>query len=217
MTDTSKEAVERPEMARAVGDVLRDIERAAANGEELADLIYDLARITKSVCAALDAAEAERQKMERENQLQAEEIDRTRRRSDKWQSMVLDCEEYLKPGETPRQRMDRDHAESLALMNLYQAALERAEAAEAEKRTAVAAERERYLVMARELKSEPSTGDAAFDAGWDGACDEMMARIRALSDTDALAEYTEKVRAEAFKEGVEGGFAAAIRQETNDG
>jgi hypothetical protein len=43
--------------------------------------------------------------MERENQLQAEEIDKTRRRADKWQSMVLDCEKYLKPGETPY----RDH------------------------------------------------------------------------------------------------------------
>jgi hypothetical protein len=49
------------------------------------------------------------------------------------------------------------------------------------KKLVEAAERERYLVMARKLKSEASTGDAAFDAGWDGACDEMMARICALS------------------------------------
>jgi hypothetical protein len=64
--------------------------------------IRALRKLTEFLSAALDVAEAEKQQMERENQLQAEEIDKTRRRSDKWQSMVLDCEKYLKPGETPR-------------------------------------------------------------------------------------------------------------------
>jgi hypothetical protein len=140
MAQINKEAEERPEMARTVGDVLRDIERAAANGEELADLIYDLARITKSVCAALDAAEAE-------------------------------------------------------------------------KRAAVAAAHEEAERRARYYERIiPRSDRAAYGLGRAEAADA----IRALSDTDALAEYVERVRAEAFKEGVEAGFAAAIRQETND-
>jgi hypothetical protein len=167
------------------------------------------------VLDALDAAEAEKQQMERENQLQAEEIDKTRCRSDKWQSMVLDCEKYLKSGETPRQRMDRDHAESLALMKLYQAALERAEAAEARERAAVAAAYEK-----------------AADRAWKDSGPTLRKAIRALSDTDALAEYVEKVRADHAKialsfitpdmhpdslvKWVCEQIAAAIRQETND-
>lgn len=76
-------------------------------------------------------AKARIEELERENQLQAQEIDKTRARADKWQGMVIDCEKYLKPGETPRQRMDRDHADVLALMKLLEKEKYRAEAAEA--------------------------------------------------------------------------------------
>jgi hypothetical protein len=86
MTQIDKEAVER--LAKACEGTM-----------------WIEANTLRALCAALDAAEAEKQQMERENQLQAEEIDKTRRRADKWQSMVLDCEKYLKPGETPY----RDH------------------------------------------------------------------------------------------------------------
>ena len=72
------------------------------------------------------------ERLEREAELQAQEIDKTRRRADKWQSMVLDCEEYLKPGETPRQRMDRDHADVLALIKLLEASRRKSEWLEAE-------------------------------------------------------------------------------------
>jgi predicted Zn-ribbon and HTH transcriptional regulator len=158
--------------------------------------IRALRKLTEFLSAALDAAEAEKQQMERENQLQAEEIDKTRRRADKWQSMVLDCEKYLKPGETPRQRMDRDHAESLVLMKLYQGALERAEAAEAEKHAAVAAalvdagaylqgRAENYYTSVGEAQSAVRTFASAIPD-----------YLEDISDTDALAEYAEKVRAE---------------------
>ena len=68
---------------------------------------------------------AEIEMLIREAELQAQEIDRTRARADKWQGMVLDCEEYLKDGETPRQRMDRDQADVLGLMKLLQREKER--------------------------------------------------------------------------------------------
>ena len=32
--------------------------------------------------------------------------------------MIAECAMYLKPGETPRQRMDRDHADVLNLMKM---------------------------------------------------------------------------------------------------
>jgi septal ring factor EnvC (AmiA/AmiB activator) len=183
--------------------------------------ITDIEGTLRALRAALDAAEAERQKMERENQLQAEEIDKTRRRSDKWQSMVLDCDEYLKPDETPRQRMDRDHAESLALMKLYQAALERAEAAEARERAAVAAAYEKAAAEVQEWAELVGVQNSPLPDA-----------IRALLDTDALAEYVERVRAKAYREGWRFAYRqwentgsvpdpeytpAAIRQETNDG
>ena len=33
-------------------------------------------------------------------------------------ALVAECADYLKEGETPRQRMDRDHADVLALMEM---------------------------------------------------------------------------------------------------
>lgn len=63
---------------------------------------------------------ATRPHVDPEAKLQAEEIDKTRRRADKWQSMVLDCGEYLKPGETPAERIEREINDCLALMKLLE-------------------------------------------------------------------------------------------------
>lgn len=86
-----------------------------------------------------DAIQSRIKALERENKLQAQEIDKTRRRADKWQGMVIDCEQYLKPGETPRQRMDRDCADVLSLMKLLEKEKYRAEAAEVKLEKAVKA------------------------------------------------------------------------------
>jgi len=53
-----------------------------------------------------------------------------------------DCAIYLKDGETPRQRMDRDHADGLALMGLLAKEKARVEAAEAKVAALVEALRE---------------------------------------------------------------------------
>lgn len=98
-------------------------------GDELQELAEDIARgalniswrDTESAARRVAEHSADRiGQLEPEAQLQAQEIDKTRRRADEWQSMVLDCEKYLKPGETPRQRMDRDHADVLAMMKLLE-------------------------------------------------------------------------------------------------
>jgi hypothetical protein len=39
-------------------------------------------------------------------------------RAEKAEALVAECAEYLKEGETPRQRMDRDHKDALMLMEL---------------------------------------------------------------------------------------------------
>ena len=87
----------------------------------------------------MDKAADRIEQLEREAELQAQEIDKTRLRADKWQSMVLDCEEYLKPGETPRQRMDRDHADVLGLIKLLEASKQKSERLEAKLAKAVEA------------------------------------------------------------------------------
>ena len=47
------------------------------------------------------------------------------------QAKIAECEEYLKQGETPRQRMDRDHADVLSLMRLLGREKQRVELATA--------------------------------------------------------------------------------------
>ena len=44
------------------------------------------------------------------------------------EELIAECEEYLKQGETPRQRMDRDHADVLGLMRLLAREKQRTEA-----------------------------------------------------------------------------------------
>ena len=102
------------------------------------------------------------ERLEREAELQAQEIDKTRRRADKWQSMVIDCEEYLKPGETPRQRMDRDHADVLGLIKLLETEKRKSERLEAQ------------LVKATELLIQ-TTEENLWNAYHSGHCDEADA------------------------------------------
>ena len=68
----------------------------------------------------IEELEAKNARLETEAKIQAEEIDKTHRRADKWQSMVLDCEEYLKFGETPVERIEREINDCLALMKLLE-------------------------------------------------------------------------------------------------
>lgn len=80
----------------------------------------------------IEELEADNERLETEAKLQAEEIDKTRRRADKWQSMVLDCGEYLKPGETPAERIEREINDCLALMKLLEKKQMRIQELEAE-------------------------------------------------------------------------------------
>lgn len=52
-------------------------------------------------------------------------------RAEAAEALIADCADYLKEGETPRQRMDRDHKDVLALMDLLAKEKMRREAAEA--------------------------------------------------------------------------------------
>jgi chromosome segregation ATPase len=76
------------------------------------------------------AAYAERDRLKSDNAAKDAEIARLRQvghdQAARWdnlrdahraaEALVADCAEYLKDGETPRQRMDRDHADVLSLM-----------------------------------------------------------------------------------------------------
>jgi hypothetical protein len=55
------------------------------------------------------------------------------------EALVADCAEYLKDGETPRQRMDRDHADVLALMEMLAKDRTERDRLRAEKRRALSA------------------------------------------------------------------------------
>ena len=61
-------------------------------------------------------------------------------------AMIDDCAPYLKDGETPRQRMDRDHQDVLSLMQML--AKDRAERDDLRAKLAVAVEALDYLVRA---------------------------------------------------------------------
>jgi hypothetical protein len=83
-------------------------------------------------------------------------------------------------------------SEAFEMLHALRAALD---IAEAEKRAAVAAA---YKKAARAIDCRCIDCCAIYPA----KCPKQLAHtIRALSDTDALAEYAEKVRAEAYKEG----------------
>ena len=71
-------------------------------------------------------------RLDAEAQAQAQEVDLTRRRADKWQSMVLDCEEHLKDGETPAQRIERERTDNLTLLKLLEKGKRKSEQLEAE-------------------------------------------------------------------------------------
>jgi len=76
--------------------------------------------------------EAGNARLDAEAQAQAQEVDLTRRRADKWQSMVLDCEEHLKDDETPAQRIEREIADNLTLLKLLEKEKRKSEQLEAE-------------------------------------------------------------------------------------
>ncbi len=52
-------------------------------------------------------------------------------RAEKAESLIAECAEYLKEGETPKQRMDRDHADVLSLMEMLTTDRKRRDEAEA--------------------------------------------------------------------------------------
>lgn len=52
-------------------------------------------------------------------------------RAEAAEALIADCADYLKEGETPRQRMDRDHKDVLALMDMLAKEKTKREAAEA--------------------------------------------------------------------------------------
>lgn len=54
-----------------------------------------------------------------------------RPRAEAAEALIADCADYLKEGETPRQRMDRDHKDVLALMDMLAKEKMKREAAEA--------------------------------------------------------------------------------------
>jgi cell pole-organizing protein PopZ len=83
----------------------------------------------------------------------------------------------------------------------------RADVAEAEKRAAVAAAYE---------KAAQSWPGLTCDCNDPKVCSSPCALIRALSDTDALAEYAEKVRAKALEEAALECDAIAARRKGTD-
>jgi Asp-tRNA(Asn)/Glu-tRNA(Gln) amidotransferase B subunit len=58
-------------------------------------------------------------------------IEKHRSRAEAAEALIADCADYLKEGETPRQRMDRDHKDVLALMDMLAKEKIKREAAEA--------------------------------------------------------------------------------------
>lgn len=68
-----------------------------------------------------------------------------------------DCAIYLKDGETPRQRMDRDHADCLALMGLLAKEKARVEAADAKVAALVNVVSNTKQVL-KEISKGPSVG-----------------------------------------------------------
>lgn len=89
--------------------------------------------LINAMSARLEALQAENARLDAEAQAQAQEVDLTRRRSDKWQSMVLDCEEYLKEGETPAERIDREIKDCLSMMKMLEKEKRKSEALQAER------------------------------------------------------------------------------------
>jgi hypothetical protein len=69
---------------------------------------------------------------------------------DKLQSLIEDCSIYLKDGETPRQRMDRDHADVLSLMEML--------AKDRKERDAARAERDRLIYVLGGVRRAIQTG-----------------------------------------------------------
>ncbi len=64
-------------------------------------------------------------------------IEKHRSRAEAAEALIADCADYLKEGETPRQRMDRDHRDVLALMDLLAKEKVKRKAAEAALKEAV--------------------------------------------------------------------------------
>jgi hypothetical protein len=137
------------------------------------------------------------------------------------------------------ERLERPHPQDVAhgykaeptmdeLWGALSAAYAALDAAEAEKRAAVAAAYEKAMDRMRQAAAtEDDLGHTVNAALFDTA----VALIRALSDTDALAEYVAKERAEAYRQGWTFAYGqwehtasvpdpdytpAAVRQETND-
>lgn len=100
--------------------------------EQMIGLTHRLVDTCIDCKGRIEELEADNARLETEAKLQAEEIDKTRRRADKWQSMVLDCGEYLKPGETPAERIEREINDCLALMKLLEKKQMRIQELEAE-------------------------------------------------------------------------------------
>lgn len=97
-----------------------------------------------ALSADLTAAKAEIARLTEEINGKTFTVDEGREwkaRAEAAERAVAECAEYLKEGETPRQRMDRDHADTLALMDMLAKDRVRREAAE----RAVAGAREAAL------------------------------------------------------------------------
>ena len=62
----------------------------------------------------------------------AEYVRPFKERAEKAEALIAECDEYLKADETPRQRMDRDHADVLSLMDMLAKDRTRRDTAEAE-------------------------------------------------------------------------------------
>ena len=89
---------------------------------------------------------------------------------DKWRSMVLDCGEYLKEGETPAERIDREIKDCLSMMKMLEKEKRKSEALAAE-RDALAAEVERLsealLVYGKKVRDYTHENSFLSDSGYD--------------------------------------------------
>lgn len=105
------------------------VARAAAWLDKGLSVHVEIAAMLRALRAALDAAEGERDQWiahakaaiwtdSEECKALTEACERLAAERDAARALVAECAEYLKAGETPRQRMDRDHKDVLALMEL---------------------------------------------------------------------------------------------------
>lgn len=96
-------------------------------------------KIGKEAADRIEALVRERNALFLRATLAEEWRDYDKGRAEAAEALIADCADYMKEGETPRQRMDRDHKDVLALMDMLAKEKMKREAAEAALKEAVEA------------------------------------------------------------------------------